>query len=260
MNFPTKKSLQSMILALLWAQLVSTGFGQLGGARDKSDKLQISAGGSLIVSPRPYVGADPQIFPVPAVTLRYKRLFFEGIRGGVEFFRAGKFTGNAFMQAQFKGIEPDSSTFLEGMEPRRKSADAGAEILFLGRPVGFRAAFLTDILGRSGGQEVSFQAVTGAPLGKLLILGGFGPRWLSEDRVDYYYGVRPVEATPSRPCYPGTSAWNWDLSVTALYNPGPSWTLFLLFNREGFGSPITASPLIEQNAGYSLVSAVLYNF
>jgi len=255
-----RQSLKLSVLIAISVQFGTLAFAQFRGTDRDRDQLQVSVGGTLIVSPRPYVGTSAKVFPVPAVTARYKRFFFEGIRGGVEFFQSGKFSGNAFMQAQFKGIEPNSSVFLEGMETRRKSADAGAEILYRGRPVGFRAAILTDVLGRSNGQEVSFQAITGAPLGKVLLLGGFGPRWLSTDRIDYYYGVRQHEATSSRPAYNGTETWNWDLSLTAIYNPNPDWTVFVLFNREGFGPSIKQSPLIDQNAGYSLITAVLYNF
>jgi len=255
-----KRLVQGFALLLAASQLAVPAFAQFGGANAESDELQVSAGAAIIVSPRPYDQTDPKVFAVPAVTLHYKRFFFEGIRGGVEFFKAGNLTGNAFVQAQFSGIEPESSPFLEGMEVRRKSADAGAELLLRGRPVGFRAAFLTDMLGRSNGQEVSLQAITGAPLGKLLILGGIGPRWISGDRVDYYYGVRPSEVRPDRPVYTGTATWNWDVSVTSIYRPNPKWTLFVLFNREGFGSSITNSPLIHQDAGYSLVSAILFNF
>jgi outer membrane protein len=220
----------------------------------------LSIGAGLIVSPRPYTDTKPKIFPVPVITARYKRFFFEGIRGGVHLLKRGRWQGSVLVQAQFKGLEPDDSPFLAGMETRKKSADGALELVYKGRPVGFRAVFLKDLLGRSNGEEFGVQAVTGAPLGPVLLLAGIGPRWLSTDRVDYYYGVRPSEATADRPAYPGEACWNWDLSVSAVTKFKGRWSLFALFNREGFGSNIKNSPLIDQNAGYSFITSLTYNF
>jgi outer membrane protein len=228
------------------------------GTREQSENTW-SIGGGFIISPRPYRDTDPKFFPVPVVTGRYKRFFFQGIRGGVDLIQKGSFTTSAFAQARFRGLEPEDSDFLEGMSARRKSADAGLEMIYRGRPVGFRLGLISDILGRSKGQEASFLITSGIPLGKKgIILGGIGPRWLSSNRVDYYYGVRPEEVRPNRPAYSGTSTWNLDINVTLLLKLGERWDFTVLFNREGFGSNITASPLIEQTAGYSMVSSLTY--
>jgi hypothetical protein len=39
------------------------------------------------------------------------------------------------------------------------------------------------------------------------VLAGIGPRWLSRNHVDYYYGVCEIEATPSRPAYSGKATY-----------------------------------------------------
>jgi outer membrane protein len=194
------------------------------------------------------------------VGLRYNRWFVQGIRGGYDVLQKGAFTGSIFAQARLRGLEPDSSSFLAGMDPRRKSADAGGELTYKGRPIGFRAAFLTDMLGRSKGQEVSFLAVTGAPLGRVLILVGAGPRWLSTNRVDYYYGVRSHEATSSRPFYAGSSTWNLDINLTVSLRLTEKWRLFTLLNREGFGTGIRNSPLLDRSSAYSLITSLTYDF
>lgn len=224
------------------------------------DGLEASAGLGFITSPRPYIGADPQSFPVPVVNIKYKRWFLESIRGGYTFAQRKRLDARAFTQVRFLGLEPDSSPFLEGMQTRQKSLDAGVELIYRGRPVGFRLGALSDVLGRSNGQEVSATAITGAPLGKALVLVGFGPRWLSANRVDYYYGVRAAEARPGRPEYSPTSTINWDLTVSTVFNPTPRWSVFGLLTREGLGSAIRSSPLVERSSAYSLVAFVAYKF
>jgi outer membrane protein len=217
-----------------------------------------SVGGGMIASPRPYVGTKAKIFPIPVINARYKRFYFQGIRGGFDFIQRGDLTASGFLMARFRGLEPEDSDFLEGMQTRKKSADAGLELNYRGRPVGFRMGFVSDVLGRSKGQEISFAATSGIPLGKVLILGGFGPRWLSSKRVDYYYGVMDSEATPWRPSYTAQDTWNWDLNVTTIWNMTDRWQLFALFNREGLGSQIKESPLIDRNSAYSLLFSITY--
>ncbi|HSF19512.1 MAG TPA: MipA/OmpV family protein [Vicinamibacteria bacterium] len=223
-------------------------------------RLHVAIGSGFIASPRPYVGAKPQFFPVPVLHLRYERWFLEGIRGGYALSQGEKLDARVFTQVRFRGLEPQSSPFLTGMEARKKSLDAGLELIYRGRPVGFRASALTDVLGRSNGQEVSLAAVTGAPLGKALVLVGFGPRWLSNNRVDYYYGVRSTEAQSGRPGYTGSSTVNWDLSITTIYELSPRWNAFWLVTREALGSGIRKSPLVERSSAYSLVASVTYSF
>jgi len=171
-----------------------------------------------------------------------------------------RFTASLFSRLVFLGLEPEESPFLEGMSRRRQSIDSGIELLYTGRPVALRVGLLADILGRSKGQEVSFEAITGAPLGKLLLLVGFGPRWLSQSRVDYYYGVHTEEARPGRPSYTGESTWNLDLNVTAVWNVNPKWSFQALLNRESLGSGIKNSPILEGDTTYSLLSSLTYSF
>jgi outer membrane protein len=192
--------------------------------------------------------------------LRYKRFFVKGIRFGYEFVQRGPLTASVLTQARFAGLEPDDSPFLEGMETRRKSADAGIEVLYRGRPVGFRAAFLTDVLGRSNGQIVSVTAVTGAPLGKVLVLFGAGPTWYSQRRADYYYGVREDEARPARPAYTADATFNFDLNVTVRFTPNDRWSLFVLVNREALGSSIEDSPIVGRKSAMGAVTSLTYSF
>jgi outer membrane scaffolding protein for murein synthesis (MipA/OmpV family) len=116
----------------------------------------------------------------------------------------------------------------------------------------------TDVLGRSKGQEISAQLTSGAPLGrKLLLLVGFGPRWDSARRVDYYYGVRPDEALDSRPGYTGQSTVSWDLAVSALYRPSSRWSVFVLVNRTSYGAAIRESPIVSRDSASSMVVSVV---
>ncbi len=225
------------------------------------DDFSFSLGGGVVVSPRPYPGADARVIPIPAIEIRYKRWFVQGIRGGYSFIQSGPFEANLLAQAQFKGLDSEDSPFLEGMASRSPSMDAGLEFVCSTRPLGFRASFITDTLGRSDGQELSLLALTGAPLfGRGFFLFGIGPRWLSQNRVDYYYGVRDSEVNPSRPAYKAPATWNLDINLTGIVELSARWRIVAIMNRSGFGDGIKKSPIIEQNAEYSFIGALSYTF
>jgi outer membrane protein len=247
-----------MTRRILWLAGAFALAGSASLAQEESAKLEWGLGLGFIASPRPYEGTKAQLFAVPVLNVKRGLWFFQGIRGGYELVSTERFTASAFGQARFQGLEPEESPFLDGMAPRSKSMDAGAELLFRGRPVGFRVAAVTDVLGRSKGQEISAQLTSGAPLGrKLLLLVGFGPRWDSGRRVDYYFGVRPEEALDSRPAYAGESTISWDLAVSALYRPSSRWSLFVLVNRTSYGEGIRQSPIVARDSASSMVVSVV---
>jgi len=186
----------------------------------------------------------PRSSRFPFVNVRYKNLFVEGIRGGYQFLKSGQLTGNAYLQANFEGLESTDSPYLEGMKNRSMSLTPARKSSIVPGPVGFRFNVLSDILGRNGGQEVSLQAVTGARSARIVPARRHRPPMGQRNRVDYYYGVSAAEARPDRPEYRGTSSWNWDLTLGASVRLTQNWSLFALFSREAFGSPIENSPVV----------------
>lgn len=232
-----------------------------GSGSQSGNKFSLALGAGVIVSPRPYVGSDARIFPIPSVELEYKGWFFRGIRGGYGFIRTERFTASLYAQARFSGLESDSSPFLQGMEDRKKSMDAGIELSYRRRPVGFRINYLGDVLGRSKGQEATFLVTSGVPLGRRgIVLAGIGPRWLSRNHVDYYYGVRENEATPSRPAYSGKATYNLDINITAIVNLSSHWRWLAIVNREGFGAGVEDSPIVDRNSAYAFITLLNYVF
>jgi outer membrane protein len=233
---------------------------QASGSQTGND-FSLALGAGVIVSPRPYVGADYRIFPIPSIELDYKGWFFRGIRGGYSLIRTERFTASLYAQARFSGLESDSSSFLDGMEDRKKSMDAGIELSYRGRPVGFRVNYLGDVLGRNKGQEATFLVTSGVPLGRRgIVLAGIGPRWLSKNHVDYYYGVRDFEATQSRPAYSGKATYNLDINITAIVNLSSHWRWVAIVNREGFGAGIKDSPIVDRTSSYAFITSLNYKF
>ncbi len=71
--------------------------------------------------------------------------------------------------------------------------------------------------------------------------------WESARLVDYYYGVRPEEATPDRPAYVGRATINEKARVTGFYLINRSWTAFAGVQAAAYGPGITDSPIVTRH-------------
>lgn len=225
------------------------------------DGLRWSLGAAVISSPEPYVGADNETIVVPALSLSYKKFFFRGIVAGYELFERDGFTASAIARARFAGYDADDSPFLSGMEDRRKSADAGLELDWQpSRRIGFQLTPTTDVLGRSDGQEVTFDVYVPLRFGPARIEPRVGAIWQSSDFVDYYYGVRPEEARPGRPAFRGESAVNLGAGVS-LFTPVARRLILQSFVRvERLDDKIEESPIVDRKTAVTGFAALSYSF
>jgi len=214
-----------------------------------------SLGGGLIAAPRPYVGADAKIQPIPIAEFYSGRWFVQGIRAGYRFVDTEAVDFDARVRFKFSGLEPDDSPFLEGMAERRETVEAGLGLDWafaqaLSGELELELRAFADILGRSNGFESSiglgWRKVSGP--GRVIFIPAVGMLYQNADQVDYYYGVRPEEARPWRPAYPGASVFNPRASALFVYRVTRRWSLTTLVSVDFFDSEITSSPIVDQSA------------
>lgn len=226
-----------------------------------SDGFRWSLGAAVISSPEPYVGADNDTIVVPALSLSYKRFFFRGIAAGYELVERDGFTAAAIARARFAGYDAGDSPFLAGMEDRRKSADLGLELDWKpSRWIGLQLTPVADILGRSGGQEVTFDVYVPLRFGPARIEPRVGAIWQSSDFVDYYYGVRPEEARPDRPAFRGESTVNLGAGVVLFTPVARRLVLQSFVQIERLGDEIEESPIVDRKTAVTGFAALSYSF
>lgn len=174
-----------------------------------------SLGLGVASTPRPYVGAENAILPVPLVDIAYKGLYVQGIQAGYWFVDNNNFDLGVRAEIVFESLDPDDSPFLEGMDERNPSIQGG--FAFAWKPGKFRLAMAanTDLMDRSNGQQASIRFSRmwqwhGRAIG---IMPSIGAVWQSSNFIDYYYGVTPEEALPGRPAFGGHSAVNFRTSL-----------------------------------------------
>ena len=80
-----------------------------------------------------------------------------------------------------------------------------------------------------------------------MLVPGIAVGWRSAKRVDYYFGVRPEEATPSQPAYAGREAFTESARLTGFYIINKSWTAFAGAQGTVFGPGVTDSPIVTRH-------------
>jgi outer membrane protein len=224
------------------------------------NKPQFGLGVAVISSPEPYKGTSNETLVVPNISFAYKRFYLRGIIVGFQLFENDAIELDLVARPRFGGYDADDSRFLEGMEDRRDSADAGFEISWEREHFGLQLTAVSDVLGRYDGQEVTFEVKAPLQRGPFRIEPRAGVVWQSADHVDYFYGVRPDEARPDRPAYePGDS-----LNLTAgvfTFAPVTRRIVFQGFARvDRFGSEIKDSPIVDQDYGWIGFAGLSYQF
>jgi len=228
--------------------------GASAGGPPGAGRPRWSLGAGVIAAPRPYVGASANIQPIPLVEFYSGRWFVQGIRAGYRVVDTDTVDFDVRARFRFSGLEPDDSPFLEGMEERRETVEAGLGLDWafaraLGGEFELELRAFADALGRSNGFESSmnlgWRKIFGP--GRVILISSVGMVYQSANQVDYYYGVRPEEARPGRPAFQGASVFNPRASVLVAYRFSRRWSLTTLVSADFFDSEITSSPIVDQN-------------
>jgi MipA family protein len=230
-------------------------------ARPASD-LRWSLGLGVISSPRPYVGVDNKITPIPLLELTYKNWYVQGIQAGYHFINTDKFTFDARVGFVFTSLDPDDSPELEGMNKRNPSVEAG--FVFDWKPGKYRlsTSLYTDILGNSNGQQAATDLSRMWTFNRFQwgISPSIGVVWQSSNMVNYYVGVTPEEVRPGRPEFVGHSALNFRSGVFGFFHVTPRIRLTGLLRFQRLDNEISDSPIVDQSRGFFGLIGVTYQF
>lgn len=222
---------------------------------------QWSLGVGVIASPEPYRGidgVDERVIPV--LTVRWKRFTFEGIQARYRLFAAGGWEGEALARVRFLGYDAEDSPFLEGMDDRSPSLDAGLRLAWKPEATEVRLDLLHDVLDESGGAEARLTLSHDFQVRRWRLTPQVEAAWQSADLVDHYYGVEPAEARPGRPAFAPGAAPVFGAGVQAFWFGPGRWDLFAFVRQEWLGGDVGDSPIVASDDQWSGLVAVTYRF
>jgi outer membrane protein len=202
-------------------------------------------GVTLIHSDAIYKGVDSRVLFWPLIGYRGQQLTIFGPFVSYTLTKTESLELSVLLKPRFDGFEDSDSAIFQGMAMRSPSIDIGLGLNYQRNAWKFKVSGTRDLLDRSNGSELITKVSRTFRIGPLSIEPNIGLTYLDTNHVDYYYGVRPLEATVERPQYLGSSALSNTFGInfaTPIFFGG--------FSRLGiehtwFDTSITNSPLTD---------------
>jgi outer membrane protein len=209
-----------------------------------------TAGAGAMVFPKYVGGKSSQIWPIPILSINYDETFYVELeRVGVYLLASDdkKIGLGLALEPRF-GYSAKDGARLGGMATRRDSLEGGPTFDWDFDVIAFSVAWFGDLNRSSRGASV--RAAVYKPLLK-------DAHWeigalLALDRIngklaDYYFGVRPNEATPARATYRPGPASNPSLGFSGTYNFNKHHALMFGGSMARLGGSARNSPIAESS-------------
>jgi outer membrane protein len=257
LTFPAQKRLVALIRAhtlfALVAILLSTFTTQSRAQTEPLfDTLELTGDAGLGIAFRsftsPYDGVGQVNDMLPLWIYEGKLFYLHGYRAGFRVPASQSFKFDVFIAHRFEGFPyEETPASLEGMEQRNPGVDGGIGVRYSGAAGNFAAELRQDISVESNGAELSlgydFKFRSGPFLWRPYTLLSFRNSKLN----NYYYGVRPEEATVRRPAYAPGDGYNFELGFEGQYNISRRWRLLAGIGAVRLSSEIQDSPIVDKS-------------
>jgi len=209
----------------------------------------------------PYVGGGTRNDLVPLYIYEGKRAFLEAYRFGLKLNETPDSRFDVFLGYHFEGFPYDRiPASLAGMANRDTGVDLGVRYQQR-KPWGtLFGELLHDASGASNGTEVRAGYRYDRAVGKLRVQPQFTLVARDGNLNDYYFGVRPSEATAIRPAYEPGGGLNGEIGFSAAYRLSDRWRVIGGIFATRLSSGIRASPIVEDHTQLSGLLGLAYDF
>lgn len=213
-------------------------------------------GVGAIAQNSPYAGEGMRVQPVPLISYEGEHFFFRGITAGWQFLDNDTFELAAIAQFRFDGFEIKeldrrklAANGLDSrlLDDRDDSVDAGISASWRGSAGELELELLSDVTGKSKGQEFSLQYGYPLNFGQTQITPNIGVTYLSKKMANYYYGTLDSEAGRGVIDYKPDAATIPYVGVNVMRSFGNNWTFLAMLEYSVLPNKITDSPLLERN-------------
>ncbi|MCO7188565.1 MULTISPECIES: MipA/OmpV family protein [unclassified Pseudoalteromonas] len=229
-------------------------------ADDKEQGAQWGIGAAVVSQDQGYTDVGNETILVPALAIQYGNFSLLGPRGSYKVWQQENIEFSVVGQLRLDGYEEADGDIFLGMEDRDMSFDFGFEGEFDTEFGEFGFSFMHDVTSTHKGYEASVSYGVPFTLGDGRITPYVSASYLSEDLVDYYYGVLPTEQRAGRNAYTGDATMNLEVGVSSDWFFGRNHMIKADLSYTAYGSEIKDSPLIEQSGAVQLLLGYVYVF
>ncbi len=231
----------------------------------RTDLNDYALGVAMSASANPYAGAETSTIVFPYLTALQNPAFNKDwftLRDGdigVRYVTDNEWEFGFVTRVQTLGLGSSDNEEVAGLLERQWTIESGPMIGWRRLPVHVGLKAYREILGRHDGgtAELAFSLPREFDWGYLVPSVEF--RYLSGKYADYYYGVQPEEANPTRPEYEPGSAVNPYVALRVGYRLGSRWMLTGKVGLEFLDASIRDSPIVTKERLWSTTIGVAYN-
>ena len=218
--------------------------------------------GAMLRSERsPYKGAGISNDLVPLYIYEGAHVYLHGTRVGLKLSDEARFNVDLFLNYRFEGFPNDKTpASLAGMSVRRPSTDLGLGYHYRSDWGSLSGEVLHDADNLNNGTELRLAYKIDWQSGNLSLRPGVTLSWRNSNLNDYYFGVRPNEATALRPAYiagAGTDLW---LGLYASYELSNRWRLFGGVGVNRLDIKVRNSPIVNNAIQPMAMVGAAYDF
>jgi outer membrane protein len=209
----------------------------------------------------PYRGAGTRNDFLPLYVYEGERAYLHSYGVGLKFGKSPEAPRyDVFLRHRFEGHPYDHvPESLAGMSRREGGIDAGVGAQVGG---GWGIAFaevLHDVSGASRGSEVRLGYKYPWRSGKLWLRPHATLNFRDAKLNNYYYGVKPDEATPFRSAYNAGAGVTPEIGVLGAYSLSERWRLLAGYTLSRSPGTVADSPVVERRTQRQLTLGLMYD-
>ena len=214
----------------------------------------------------PYIGAENSAFAYPYLTTFRDSSMTDDwllIRDGDVGLRwisdSSHWELGVVGRIQTLGQGDSDAEELEGIVDREWTLEAGPMAGWRGWPVHINVKSYFELSDRHDGTISELALSVPIDLPRAYVVPSVGVVYQDSDYVNYYFGVRPASATPSRPAYAGESALILKAAARWGYAIKDKWLLSGSVGYEWLDDAIKDSSIVDADGLWSASIGVAYN-
>jgi MipA family protein len=249
---------------LVLALALALACGAASGRSDPYAGLAPPEGVGVGIMPRversPYRDAGTRFDLQPLYLYEGEQFYIRSQSIGLKFGGPGTGRSEVFLRHRFESHPSDDiPASLAGMSRREQGIDGGIATQVEGAwGIGY-AELLRDLSTASRGTEFRLGYKLPWRRGRLYVVPHAVVAFRNARLNDYYYGVRPEEATPERGAYRAGTGVMPEVGVQAAYRFTGRWWLLAGASVARLPQTVADSPIIEHRTTRSLTLGVMYD-
>ncbi|MDY0117564.1 MAG: MipA/OmpV family protein [Sulfurimonadaceae bacterium] len=224
----------------------------------------LTLGAGPYVQTQPYAGAKAVVVASPVIFFDNNIFYIRWSRAGVYFLGSKEedYAWGLSLVAQPRpyGYESSDAAILEGMDRRKQALEAGIAFSIKVDKIYLEIMALTDVTNHTDAYNVKSELGYEFSLGDFIFYPSFLIIYQSSKFTNYYYGVKPTEATSQRKAYTPTHGVDFGVQTYIEYPLHENFLILVNLRADKLSKEITKSPLVNDSYIYSGLASVLYKF